>query len=73
MEQEIIDKMEDIRSEIRKNRKSINNVYININLFALGVFIVGLLAGYGMNITKALWIMLVFGFFREIYILYTKD
>jgi hypothetical protein len=73
MEQEIIDKIEDIHSEIRENRKAINKVYLNLNLFALGVFIVGLLAGYGMNITKALWIMLVFGFFREIYILYTKE
>ena len=73
MEQDIIDKIENIRLEVKENRKAINNVYINLNLFALGALIVGLLAGYGMNITKALWIMLVFGFFREIYILYTKE
>ena len=65
--QEIIDKIEDIRFEIRENREKIKNVDTNLELFALGCLIVGLLVGDGMSLYKAIWVMIGCGVLWFIY------
>ena len=72
MDQQIIDKIEDIHFELRENREAIKNVNINVELFALGVLIVSLLVGEGMDLTKAIWIMFGCGFLWFVYTVYRE-
>ena len=47
MEQDIIDKIENIRLEVKENRKAINNVYINLNIMLyLFIFMLNLLYNF---------------------------
>ncbi len=73
MEQDINDKIKDLCFEIRENRKAIKNVNTNIELSALGILIVGLLVGDGMDLTKAIWIMFGCGFLWFIYTVYREN
>ncbi|MBN1972539.1 MAG: hypothetical protein JW787_02800 [Sedimentisphaerales bacterium] len=58
MEEDIIDKLEDIRYQIEENRKEIQKVDTNLEIFAIGASMVGINVGYGADIGKAIWISL---------------
>ena len=73
MDQEIIDKIEGIHLQLRENRDAIKEVNTNIELFALGTLIVGLLVGGGIALSKAIWIMFACGAFRVVYMIYRAD
>jgi hypothetical protein len=75
--QEIIHKIEDIRSEIKEKgdelKAEIKIVLTNLQLFALGSFMVGLLVGGGMSLSKAIWVMFGCGFLWFIYTIHRES
>jgi len=73
MEQEIIDKIEGIKLQAKEKRDAIKEVNTNIELFALGALIVGLLVGNGITLSKSIWLMFGCGLFRLVYITYRAD
>ena len=69
--QEIIDKIEGIiENKYGKLEGQLRNIKRNLEFFALGVLIIGLLVGYGVALSKAIYVMFGFGFLLFAYYVY---
>ena len=69
--QEIIDKIEGIiENKYEKLEDQLKRIKRNLEFFALGALIIGLLVGYGVALSKAIYVMFGFGFLLFAYYVY---
>ena len=69
--QEIIDKIEGIiENKYEKLEDRLKGIKRNLEFFALGSLIIALLVGYGVALSKAIYVMFGFGFLLFAYYVY---